>query len=241
MNVGLVLKKCENKNIVFNENQIKTSINESKSKNVDYIFFGESYLQGFDSLCWDYNLDKEVAISKDDQIIKRISQVSKENSVGVGFGYFENNNGDLYSSYIIFDQNGEEILNYRRVSKGWKHFRHTNDRYKEGSVIADFMLGDVKCNIALCGDLWDQDTTEMFLNESVKNTTLLWPLHVDFTLEEWKYQVKEYHKQALKYSSKTLMVNNIMQTSTHGGAFIFERSSLLQLPFDKEDMLIINI
>ncbi len=64
MKVGLVVKKCENKNIMFNENQIISSIKENKSKSVGYIFFGESYLQGFDSFCWDYNLDKEVAISK---------------------------------------------------------------------------------------------------------------------------------------------------------------------------------
>lgn len=51
MNIGLASYRCENKNMEFNISQIERAMREAQGK-VDLLCFGEAFLQGFDSLCW---------------------------------------------------------------------------------------------------------------------------------------------------------------------------------------------
>ena len=61
MNIGLASYRCENKNIEFNINQMERAMREAQGK-VVLLCFGEAFLQGFDSLCWDYEIDKNTAV-----------------------------------------------------------------------------------------------------------------------------------------------------------------------------------
>lgn len=241
MRIGLTVANCINNDILENTNTIIHYIKEASKQNIDYIFFGESFLQGFESLNWDYEHDSKIAITKDDVTIQSIIDTIIQYKVGVGFGYFEKEQDTLYSSYLLLNKEGSIITNFQRVSKGWKHFRHTNHQYKEGNEVYQFKIEDHTFTLALCGDLWDQDTISMFQNEHVKESTILWPVHVDFNLEAWEIEKEEYHKQAISFSNKVLMINNIMKPSTHGGAFLFTKNNLKQLPFDQKGFLIIEL
>jgi len=241
MKIGLAVSECINGDINHNLTQIIKYLDIAQVKKIDYIFFGESFLQGFDSLEWSFETDQTVAVSRDDNIIKMIKDEARKNNVGVGFGYFELYKQAIYSSYLIVEKNGEEIVNYRRVSKGWKEYSKTDSHYKEGQNINGFNIQGSHFSIALCGDLWDEDTQTAFLTDTVRNSNLLWPVHVDFSVEEWSHQLIEYHKQALLFSKNVFLINNILKPGTHGGAFKFSDSGIKKIGFDQEEILMIDL
>lgn len=241
MKIGLAVAECINGDINHNLSQILKYLDIAQVNEIDYIFFGESFLQGFDSLEWSFETDQTVAISRNSNIIKMIKDEAKKNNVGVGFGYFELYNQAIYSSYLIVEKNGEEIINYRRVSKGWKECTKTDLHYKEGVYINSFNIQGSHFSIALCGDLWDEKTRITFMTDKVRNSNLLWPVHVDFSLEEWSNQLKEYHNQALLFSKNVFLINNILKPSAHGGAFKFSETGIKKIAFDLEKILIIDL
>lgn len=60
MYIGLAEYKFINNDIEFNISQIEKAL--QSSNNIDMLCFGETFLQGFDSFNWNYELDKEIAI-----------------------------------------------------------------------------------------------------------------------------------------------------------------------------------
>lgn len=67
----------------------------------DVIVFGESVLQGFDSLCWDYEQDRHTAVSLTDAPIRKMREAAGENGLAVSFGLIERDEDALYSSQIF--------------------------------------------------------------------------------------------------------------------------------------------
>jgi len=62
MKIGLVTAECVNSDINHNVSQILKYLNIAQAKQIDYIFFGESFLQGFDSLEWLFEIDRTIVI-----------------------------------------------------------------------------------------------------------------------------------------------------------------------------------
>ena len=87
MKIGLVSYRCENKNIAFNLSQIKKALDNCKNK-VDLLCFSEAFIQGFDCLTWDYEIDKEMAISKDSIVFDNISPALKVTVITVNLNFF---------------------------------------------------------------------------------------------------------------------------------------------------------
>ena len=73
MRIGLVSYRCKDKDISFNMSQIERALRDTAGK-VDLLCFGETFLQGFNSLCWDYELDKDVALEKESDDIKQLQR-----------------------------------------------------------------------------------------------------------------------------------------------------------------------
>lgn len=235
MNIGLVSYEFRNNDIPFNLSQMERAIDCTKGK-VDLLCFGETFLQGFDSLNWDYDNDKEVAISLDSDMMKKICGLSLWGGIGLLFGYIERDGENLYSSYALADGGGV-LHNYRRISKGWKEYTITDFHYKEGTSVEEFAYQDRKFMIALCGDLWEYP--EKFRTDGV----LLWPVYVNFSLEEWREQEPAYAKQSSLAARQALMVNSISSDpKSYGGAFYFKDGNLVsRTEYGKEDILIVTV
>ena len=236
MNIGLASYRCENKNIEFNINQMERAMREAQGK-VDLLCFGEAFLQGFDSLCWDYEIDKNIAVSKNSETMERLRKMTVTYGVAVMFGYIERDGERLYSSCAVIE-NGEIIRNYRRISKGWKEFTRTDEHYCEGTETEAFRLQGKDFVIALCGDLWDDP--ERFRTEH----TLLWPVYVNYSTEEWEEgALDEYAAQALLAAKETLLINPLDNDPVnHGGSFCFRDGAVAaQFPFDTEGVLIVTV
>ncbi len=63
MKVGLVSYNFINNDIKYNLKQIRRACEEMSGK-VDFLVFGEAFLQGFDALVWDYEIDKILLFHK---------------------------------------------------------------------------------------------------------------------------------------------------------------------------------
>ncbi len=235
MVIGLVSYKFINNDIEFNISQIEKAVQRSKGE-VDILCFGEAFLQGFDSLSWDYEKDSSIAITRDSSIMNRICSISYENRVDILIGYIEKDESNIYSSYAVI-VNGSIFFNYRRISTGWRELIRENDNYKEGSSVKAFYYKDKKFIIALCGDLWEYP--EKFKTDGI----LIWPIYVNFSIADWSGHIKDYARQAFLVSKKALMVSSISKNpDSVGGAFVFESGVIKkQLEFGKEAILKVSI
>lgn len=234
MKIGLVSYECKIGDIAFNLSQIERAM-EAVQGRVDLLCFGESFLQGFDALSWDYEADREIAVSARSEVMARLCALTRRYGTDLLFGYMERDGDAIYSSCAVI-VNGELVHNYRRISKGWKEYTKTDGHYREGNRTDGFLYCGRPVKIALCGDLWD--FPERFRTDGL----LIWPVYVNFGLDEWLGYEAEYAKQARLAAGKTLMVNSITQAPvSHGGAFCFEDGKVVKrLAYDTEDILIVE-
>ena len=238
MKIALASESFINKDIEYNLFIIFEALRKY-SKKVDLICFGEAFLQGFDSLSWNYEKDKKIAIKKNSIIIKRICEKAKEANCAVSFGYFEKDNEDLYCSYMFVGSNGEIINNYRRVSIGWKEYTKTDFHYKEGNCFESFLYKDKRFICALCGDLWYDENIKLI--NDIEKDIVLWPLFVSYDLDKWKEELIDYNLQASKLQNPVLLINSISENS-NGGCYYFNRGKIVKsLPMGKEGYLIIEL
>ena len=243
MNVLLAALSFRNGKLIYNKNQIVSTIKEYNNK-VDLILFGESFLQGFDALTWNFEIDKNIALSKDSKLIKEIKKLCKQFNVSVSFGYFELFDSKIFSSQIVINKQGKIIFNYRRVSSGWR-IKETDDHYQEGTSFSTFELDNKTFTVGLCGDLWNEDNVNVVSNLS--SDYLLWPVYTDFNYDKWNNVEKnEYAMQAKKFNKLTLYVNSYCLDGddeiAKGGAAVFKDGMIInEIPSGKEDVLIIKI
>ena len=102
---------------------------EGAALGADLVCFGEAFLQGFDSLCWKYAADRDMAQTRDSEPIRRIREASLQLGVDVLFGFLEREEEALYSSCMLVEK-GEIACCYRRMSRSWKEYRHTDGHYR---------------------------------------------------------------------------------------------------------------
>lgn len=200
MVIGLAAYRYINHDIAFHMAQMDKAMRAAQGK-ADLLCFGEAFLQGFDAMNWDYAHDCEVAVSQDSALIRTLCDRTVRYGVDLMFGYLEREGEMLYSSCMVIE-NGRILHNYRRISKGWKEYWHTDGHYREGDTTCDFEYRGKTFRIALCGDLWDYP--ERFQTKG----TLLWPVCCNFTRKEWEEQYQaEYLEQAALAARKTLFVD----------------------------------
>ena len=234
MNIGLVSYEFINNDLSFNLKQIEKAFRAVADK-VDLLCFGESFLQGFDALSWNYDRDKKIALSKDSHTIRSLAALTVQYDTDLLFGYLELFEDKIYSSCMLIEK-GQIVHNYRRISKGWKDPDYADEHYAEGTEASPFSYQGKEMQIALCGDLWDHP--ERFRTDGL----LLWPVYVNFTQEEWEKELKEYAAQSLMASRKVCMINSLSKDPVSlGGAFCFEDGKLVNEPlFDVENILIVG-
>ena len=238
MKVALASIEFINNDILFNLSQIEKYLKEASSKDCDAICFGEAFLQGFDCLNFTYEHDIKIAISQESETMEFLKGLTIKYNIDLMLGYIEKENKDIYSSYCVFSS-GKIIYNYRRISKGWKEYWRTSVNYKEGLETKGFIYKDKHFKIALCGDLWEEET-ECFKECDV----LLWPVYCNYTKEEWETgTLMEYVKQAHLVNSRVLFINSHTKYPLSlGGAYDFCNGKIKsKLDMGIEGILYINI
>lgn len=233
MKIGLASYEFRNNDLVFNLSQMEKAMELAQGR-VDLLCFGETFLQGFDALSWDFEKDKEIAVTVGSDLMEQLCGMTVKYQVDLLFGYIERSGDYLYSSCAVLEH-GVLTHNYRRITKGWKEYSITDGHYREGADTAGFLYRSQPVKIALCGDLWE--FPEQFKTDGL----LIWPVYVNFELEDWPRREAEYAEQACLAARRTLMVNSISHDpASHGGAFYFVDGRIeKKLAYDTEGILII--
>lgn len=235
MKFALATYAFRNNDVEFNLTQIEHAMGVTDS-DVDFLCFGEAFLQGFDALNWDYAHDIEISVSQSSAVMKQVSALVLQYKINLMLGYIERDGEDIYCSYaIIID--GKIKHNYRRISEGWKQFDLTNEHYKEGHDTEAFEVHGHEMLVAMCGDMWVYP--ERFKTDGV----LIWPNYVNFSVDEWERSEEEYAEQARVAANDAVVINSISQNpDAHGGAFYFQGGKIIaKQPYDKEGILIVEI
>lgn len=237
MKIGLVSYEFKNGKIEYNIEKIEKAIISSNGS-ADLLCFGETFLQGFDSLSWNYEIDKNIAITKESVTMEKLKKLSEKYKIDLGIGYIEREKENIYSSFVVIEK-GKIIQNYRRITKNWKEYSITDEHYCEGKISASFIYKNREFKIALCGDMW-------ICPEKFKtNGILLWPVYCNFTKEEWENtEQSDYAKQSKLVSDNVLLVNSITKEEpiSVGGAYYFKNGKIEKsLELNKEDILFVEI
>lgn len=245
MRIALTSVPVKNRNCEFNMREMTDAI-KKVSGQADVILFGESVLQGFDSLCWDYEADKNSAVSLTDAPIVRMREAARENSMAVSFGFIERIEDALYSSQIFIGADGEIVNVFHRVSVGWKEFSKTDDHYREGKHFEKFFYGGKSFAIGLCGDLWTDGRPEEM--KSLCADAVLWPVWCDYKADEWNTSTKyEYAEQAALCGERVLLVNpfgadpEATDTAAGGAAYFANGGIVAESAAGKSGILIVEI
>jgi N-carbamoylputrescine amidase len=242
MVIGLASAKFVNNDINSNLKNCIEFINKAKKYNADIIIFGETYLQGFESLAWNPEKDLKVGIERNSEIMNILRRRCKEQNIAMGIGYIERDGGKLYSSYLVLDKSGEDLINYRRISRGWRIKNADAEVYREGTEYFVFDFTGHKMTAGLCGDFWTDEAIEKLPKDV---DMVLWPVFVDYNRLDWETSVfGEYTEQAKKICKNMFYVNSICheeKSLAHGGAFAVINNELnASLDLGKEDILVVE-
>ena len=237
MKIALASAKLVDRDINYNIMQMERYMKEAKANGADLVCFGEAFLQGFNTFLWNYEDDKNVALSVSSPEFARIKTLTSEIGIDILFGYNELEGDVIYSSCAVIS-NAEIVYNYRRISKGWKEYTKTDEHYKEGIVVIVFDYKGKKCVIGLCGDLWEYP--ERF---ALEEDILFWPVYVCWTKEEWENGGKlEYAEQANLCCKNTLYINSVCDGDAFGGANYFLNGKIQEeLPILNEGLLYVTV
>jgi len=236
MRVALASCFFRNGEIAFNLAQAERFAREAAASGAALVVFGETFLQGFDSLSWDWETDRAVALSQDDPPLRALARLSAETGTDICVGYVERDGESLYSSAALYS-GGRLLRNYRRVSPGWREVSRTDGHYREGDDTGASLWRGRLVKLALCGDMWT--CPERFAGCEV----LLWPVYVSFTEEEWACEETLYALRAASAAPDALLVNPLSRDSVSlGGACHFRAGRVHEsLPRGREGLLIVEI
>ena len=245
MKIALASAPVKTGNVEFNIKSMIDAMREVRG-NADIIVFGESVLQGFDSLSWDWGIDKCVAVSLTDAPIQKMREAAKENGLAVSFGFIERAGDVLYSSQIFIGADGEIVNVFHRVSGGWKEYTKTDEHYREGECFGCFAYGGKFFAVGLCGDLWTEGRPEQM--KALDADIVLWPVWCDYAVEEWNTTIKhEYAAQAALCGKCILLMNpycaddGALDCAVGAGARFENGGILAESPAGTPGVLIVDV
>lgn len=244
MKLALVAALSQANRVDENLQQLKEQTIKAKKEEADLVLFGEAFLHGFQTMNFTYEEDIEKCFSDGSPVIAELRNFAKDKCIGIGFGYYENHRGAIYGSYMILDDQGEVLLNYRRVSKGWKEPQACAD-YREGKAFKSFRYQGKELGLMVCGDFWEDDLLSAIVNMDAVVDAFIWPVHCDYDVTFWeKEERQEYAKRTEILAQPVFFINNysVNPEEAKGGLYHWQQGkTLASEEMGKEAMLLVEI
>ncbi len=189
---------------IMDEN-IKRIISEiEKSDDIDLLLFNEGFIQGFDSISFEYKEDVDMTLFQNSKEIVSIKQAMANRDLALGFGYYENHKGGIYSSYMVIGTGGEEGFNYRALSSNWKNEKACAD-YREGERLYSYGLKGKEIGIVMGEDFIDEGLLPQLVEMDAKVDLFYWSYPMDFEdcsiVEEDYLKVSQILDKPILFSS----------------------------------------
>ncbi len=218
MRIALISAKIEDCQVARQLQQIKYYL---RHVDADLLCFGESFLQGMDGIRFQYEHDRQIALTVDAQPIQQLQTLAKNEGKALSFGMIEREGKTLYSVNLVIDKNGAIINRYRRQSVGWKT-KEADAHYMEGENFIPFSLEGKRLAVAICGDLWHDEILER--TKLLQLDALLWPLYIDYSPTDWETEQYEYAARAAQLPYPVLLINSYSEyaSAAKGGACHFQ-------------------
>lgn len=195
---------------------------QSSRLGAEYLFLGEAVIQGFNGLTWEYEKDyHKESISLESPSMHELKELCRRHTIALGVGYYEGYREKLYASYVLIDAHGEILMNYRRMSKGWKEEGFDHPNYCQGDELLCSHLGEATCTFSICGDMWTDHIVQRLKNHA--SDTIIWPLFIDYSIDEWESEAKnEYLEQVKSIGKRTLLINSISRAGDHANGGLLD-------------------
>jgi|SRR5574344_900316 predicted amidohydrolase len=212
----------------------------AKENDTDALFFGEAFLQGFDSLTFDFRQDTAITKTLDCPELYFISRLAHDKQLAIGLGFYRRDHDAIHSSYIVFGHNGETLALYDRISSGWK-IKEADSHYQNGKELVSFSLQGKTFGIGLCGDGFSAS----FLKKAERAhfTYFVWPVYLNFNEKEWQKELPSYQENAARLGEETYLIGSLSpEPKSLGGAFVFKNQKVLcSIPLGEEGLLLKTI
>ena len=243
MKITLAAALSVNGNLSQNLNKIEAVLRAHPDQ--DFVLFGEAFLQGFNSLTFDPDHDQQWAVDHSDAPISWLRDLARTVHSGIGVGYFRFHQGKWTSNYLIISNQGDILLDYARMSPGWKIRDADPQLYTEGTQSGIFHYHGKQIGVLLCGDGWTDEVVSAMVSR--QPDLVFWPVYVCFPLAEWKQeQAEAYALQAGSFAKRVVLVNNLdapgVEEPALGGAFDIQNGQIqASLPWTEEGCLTLEI
>ncbi len=242
MKIALACAEIRDEDMNFHLDEVERMAVLAQEQGVDFLIFGESYLQGFEALTWNPEEDREIAKPLYSTKITRLKEIASTYGMAISIGFFEREEGVFYSSNLVIGQDGEIVDRFRRVSPGWK-IADAPDVYKQGKGFHTFGLGDKTFATAIGKDLWFEENIQAL--RDLDMDALIWPVYVDFSVGQWLSQeLADYVDQSAKLPCPVLWVNSYVEDPKRakGGAYVFHNKGVLHnIPLGNKGLLVCEI
>lgn len=230
MIVSLAASLSLDNDLEANRDSMKKMLAEAAAEGSQLVLFGEAYLHGFEALSFNYEHDiKKVALGLNSPEITKTRQLAIKYETAMGFGFFENDHGGIYCTYLIVDEEGEPLVKYQRVSRGWRE-PEANAEYRMGTNFPIFEYGGKKFGVMVCGDFWEDELLDQIVAIDPEVDAFIWPVHCDYLVEEWSEKVHDEYRQRSQILAKPIFfINNVRQNieGAKGGAYIWQQGKEL--------------
>jgi predicted amidohydrolase len=209
----------------FNLQRIQKISVKARDAGADLVLFGEASLHGFEAMTFDYATDIVIASGVHAPEIAAIRQHARRVGIAIGFGFFENLKGGIFSSYMVVDRHGDIADLYRRVSPGWRIPDACAD-YREGTSFHTFSLEGKTWAVMVCGDFWEDTLLTPLIALDPEVDGFFWPVHCDVDVDDWKaHEADAYRQRSAIMAKPVLFVNNYIDVPgrAKGGAYVWHR------------------
>jgi len=139
-----------------NLKQMSKVAQEAASKGIQLLIFPELYLIGYT----EFNQSEFATLPEplngpSLQIVQKIAQM---NNISISYGFVEVDQGDLFDTDVLVDNNGEMILSYRKTHLWEEESYYLTPGKQLGPVVN---LHGVKVGFLTCFDVWFPETTRV--------------------------------------------------------------------------------
>ncbi|MDI6738963.1 MAG: carbon-nitrogen hydrolase family protein [Candidatus Edwardsbacteria bacterium] len=233
-----------------NRDKIIGLIEQSSAQSADLVLFPEAALTGLINND-DPGHDRPLSCEIPGPFTDLIAATAAKLRIHVGLGLLERDCGALYDSAVLFNDEGQLALHYRRMTSGWHGPKTDAAVYQQGTApgCAETALG--RMAFLLCGDLFDDEVLAQA--KFLRPDFLLYPFArdlKDYSCDQRQWDADEfphYAERVAMLGAPALMVNYIgtpeIEDDSFGGAMIVSGTGelLSQLPLGQEGLLVADV
>lgn len=220
MKVALIPMRVKVNDFETNWQEFEQRFKEALEYNPDILVFPEYCLTGFEE--WDFSRAKLY-----DEIVNRVSELAKENSVYVILGLLEPYKNCVYNSGLLINREGEVILKHRKFQEPMK--------FCTGNTVRTAKTEFGKLAIIICGDLYNKRIAKWIKKK--KPDYLFVPM--EYSPETGKIieeDIKVMSERVKLLEVKAFVVNS----SPPGGAWVFDKNGELLAQSVGDNILILS-